>query len=340
MRPMTIYTMRNIVLSVSLAVMVLFSFNACNKEQLPAGRDGTALTISATVGAQTKTAYAYAPESKTMNVSWKENETISVISFNKSGITAIDVFTSSGEAGRDKADFAGTWNGNPGDRVICLYPALSSTAGKRLFGTVSVGDAAISLKTLSASVGTLPKDDPSVVEGADVMVGDVVISENSASVNLVRQICVFRLTVTCANTAWYTDYRERVSTVKISVNDGSTPIVIATSGKLAVTAGDYTGMFVPIKYGTVKYMLNDSYYSDLTTQNGPTTQVFYAPVFFDGNMEPGYTVKFFYGGSKREREGASWDKVETFGGECRKEVQVSEKKTLEKGKIYHFTMTI
>ncbi len=333
--------MKNTILSLVLTASTILAFSACNKEQLPDKPAGIPLTISATVGTQTKTLYEYDQESRVMDVTWREEEAISVISFDNSGITAIDNFTSTGEEGRDKAEFSGTWTGNPGDRVICLYPALSTSAGSKLFGTVSEGDASISLNSLTSSVGKIVKETPSSLADADVMVGDVVISESSAHVNLVRQICVFRLTVTCATTAWYEDYYERVSTVKISVDNGGTPVVVATAGALAVTEDTYTGSFVPTAYGTVKYVLNDFYNSDLTTSNGQTpTQVFYAPIFFDGDLEVGYTVNFLYGGRSKEGWGASWENVETFGGGCQQHASVTEKRTLEKGKIYSFTMTI
>ena len=332
--------MRNSILSIVLLVIGIIAFSACNKELLPDKPAGIPLTISATVGVQTKTEYSYDPESKEMDVTWKEEEHISVISFDESGITAIDNFTSTGEEGRDKADFTGTWTGNPGDRVICLYPALSTSAGSKLFGTVSEGDATISLNSLPSSVGTIVKNTPSSLAGADVMVGDVVIAESRAYVNLVRQICVFRLTVTCSTTAWYDDYQQRVSTVKISVDNGGTPAVIATAGALVVKKGDYTGSFVPTAYGTIKYTLNDFYSSDLTTKGGPKTQVFYAPIFFDGDLEEGYTLRFHYGGRSKEGWGASWESVETFGGGCVQNKSVTEKRTLERGKIYGFTMTI
>ncbi len=327
-------------LSICAMVFVLFAFNACNKEQLPAGKAGVPLTIDATVGVQSKTAYAYDAESGIMDVSWREEESISVISFDASGITAIDNFISTGEEGRDKAEFTGTWTGNPGDRVICLYPALSTSAGSKLFGTVSVGDASISLNSLTSSVGRIVKDTPSSLADADVMVGDVVISESTASVDLVRQICVFRLTVTCSTTAWYDDYYERVSTVKISADNAGTPAVIATAGALDVTTDTYTGSFAATAYGTIKFTLNDFYSSDLNTSGGPKTQVFYAPIFSDGDLEEGYTLRFHYGGRSKEGWGASWESVETFGGDCVQNKSVTEKRTLEKGKIYGFTMTI
>ena len=224
--------------------------------------------------------------------------------------------------------------------MICLYPALSTTPGSRLFGSVTVGDTSIPLNNLPNSLGTLVKETPSSLANADVMVGDVVISESTASVNLVRQICVFRLTVTCATTAWEEDYYERVSTVKISVDNGGTPIVVAIAGALAVTEDTYTGSFVPTAYGTVKYTLNDFYNSDLTTMYGTPTQVFYAPIFFAGDLEVGYTMNFLYGGRSKEGWGASWENVETFGGGCQQHASVTEKRTLERGKIYGFTMTI
>lgn len=333
--------MRNTILSIVIIASALLAFSACNKESIPVQQTGIRLTINATVGAPTKTAYEYDTDGGTIDVSWNADETISVISFNDSGITAIDDFTSSGEQGRDKAEFSGTWTGNPGDQVICLYPALSTTPGSRLFGSVTVGDTSIPLNNLPNSLGTLVKETPSSLANADVMVGDVVISEGTASVTLVRQICVFRLTVTCATTAWYEDYYERVSTVKISVDDGGTPVVVAIAGALAVTEDTYTGSFVPTAYGTVKYTLNDFYNSDLTTSNEQTpTQVFYAPIFFDGDLEVGYTVNFLYGGRSKEGWGASWENVETFGGGCQQHASVTEKRTLERGKIYRFTMTI
>ncbi len=332
--------MRKTIVSIVLMASALFAFCACNKEPLPVEQAGVPLTISATVGAPTKTAYEYDTESGWMSVTWKADEAISVISFNETGITAIDNFTSTGEEGRDRAEFSGTWTGNPGDRVICLYPALSTTPGSRLFGSVTVGDTSIPLNNLPNSLGTLVKETPSSLANADVMVGDVTISGGSASVRLNRQICVFRLTVTCATTAWYEDYYERVSTVKISVDNGGTPVVVATAGALAVTEDTYTGSFVPTAYGTVKYVLNDFYSSDLNTSGGPKTQVFYAPIFSEGDLEEGYTLRFHYGGRSKEGWGASWENVETFYGGCVQNKSVTEKRTLEKGKIYGFTMTI
>ena len=332
--------MRNTLYSIVLMASAIIAFCACNKESLPVQHAGIQLTINATVGAPTKTAYSYDPESKEMDVTWKEEEHISVISFDESGITAIDDFLSTGENGREKADFIGAWNGNPGDRVICLYPALSTSAGSKLFGTVSEGDVSIPLNSLTSSVGKIVKDTPSSLAGADVMVGDVVIAESTAHVELVRQICVFRLTVTCSTTAWYDDYYERVSTVKISVDNAGTPAVIATAGALDVTTDTYTGLFAATAYGTIKYTLNDFYNSDLNTSGGPKTQVFYAPIFSEGDLEEGYTLRFHYGGRSREGWGASWESVETFGGGCVQNKSVTEKRNLEKGKIYGFTMTI
>ena len=332
--------MRNTLFSIVLMASAILAFSACNKEQLPDKPAGVPLTIKASVGEQTKTAYSYDTESKEMDVTWKEEEHISVISFDESGITAIDDFMSTGENGRKKADFTGTWTGKSGDRVICLYPALSTTAGSKLFGTVSEGITSISLNTLTSSVNKIVKDTPSSLADVDVMVGEATISDDNAYVNLVRQICVFRLRVTCATTAWITDYYERVSTVKISVDNGGTPAVVATGGALAVTTDTYTGSFVATGFGTLKYTLNDFYSSDLTTKDGPKTQVFYAPIFCEGDLEEGYTLRFHYGGRSKEGWGASWETVDEFGGSCNQDKLLTEKKTLEKGKIYNFSMTI
>ena len=64
------------------------------------------------------------------------------------------------------------------------------------------------------------------------------------------------------------------------------------------------------------------------------------PIFFDGDLEVGYTLRFHYGGRSREGWGASWESVETFNGGCVQNKRVTEKRILEKGKIYGFTMTI
>ncbi len=59
--------MRNTLFSIVLMASAILAFNACDKQQLPVSREGTPLTISATVGAPTKTAYSYDPESKEMD---------------------------------------------------------------------------------------------------------------------------------------------------------------------------------------------------------------------------------------------------------------------------------
>ena len=56
--------MRNTILSLVLTASTILAFSACNKEQLPDKPAGIPLTISATVGTQTKTLYEYDQESR------------------------------------------------------------------------------------------------------------------------------------------------------------------------------------------------------------------------------------------------------------------------------------
>ena len=91
------------------------------------------------------------------------------------------------------------------------------------------------------------------------------------------------------------------------------PLTIsATAGALDVTTDTYTRLFAATAYGTIKYTLNDFYSSDLNTSGGPKTQVFYAPIFSEGDLEEGYTLRFHYGGRSKEGWGASWERRARF----------------------------
>ena len=82
--------------------------NSCQKT--PAEKkEGVPMTIQASViaPASTKTMYDYTDD-KTLEGFWDSEEAITVVSFGQNGITAVDTFTSIGEAGRKQAEFSGT----------------------------------------------------------------------------------------------------------------------------------------------------------------------------------------------------------------------------------------
>ncbi len=124
---------------------------------------------------------------------------ITVVSFDQGGITAVDTFTSTGEEGRSKAEFSGTWTGNAGDKVICLYPSVDSHAGNSIFDAVRVGSPTIYMRNLSTASGALQHDDPSSISDVDLMLGEVLISGDVAHVYLEHQFAVFRIEVTLRN---------------------------------------------------------------------------------------------------------------------------------------------
>ena len=111
-----------------IAAFAVVLVNSCQK-QITEKKVGVPLTIQASVVAPsgTKTIYDYTDD-RTLEGFWYSEEAITVVSFGQSGITAVDTFTSTGEDGRKKAEFSGTWTGNEGDKVICLYPSALTKA--------------------------------------------------------------------------------------------------------------------------------------------------------------------------------------------------------------------
>jgi hypothetical protein len=123
-------------------------------------------------------------ENRILTVDWEAQEAITVISIGESGISAIDEFTSTGEAGRTVAEFTGTYTGKEGDTVICLYPALSTTAGAARFSGVAVGATQIELNYPAHA----PSRSVASLKEWDVMVGTVELNGSAASVRLKRQM--------------------------------------------------------------------------------------------------------------------------------------------------------
>lgn len=337
--------MKRIINILTMAAFAVVFLNSCQDSEIPEEKKGKPLTIHASIDTpqNTRTAYGLTPTG--MTISWNEEEAITVISFDESGITAVDKFFSTGEDGRKKADFSGTWTGNEGDQIICLYPDIDSYAGSSLFENVNVGFPYIVLRELTTPLGPLEHENPSTLKDADVMVGEVTIHGDFASVNLKHQISIFEIEATCKNLGW-TSNSEKINTIKISAKpnddeeDEDNNVVFARRGMLHVTTEEYTGNFFATEFGSLSYYLNDSgHNSDFNMSDGEITQTFYAPVFFEGDLEEGYTLKFQFGGNAYIEEISGRDQIDVFEvGD--KAIKLTEKYPLERGKIYRFKVTI
>ena len=269
--------MKRIITILTMTAFAVVFLNSCQDSQIPEEKKGTPLTIHASIDTPQNTRTAYDLTSTGMTISWNEEEAITVISFDENGITAVDKFFSTGEQGRKKADFSGTWTGNEGDQIICLYPNIDSYAGTSLFDNVDVGSPFIILRQISIALGALKHENPSTLKDADVMVGEVTIHGAYASVNLKHQISIFEIEATCKNLGW-SDGGERINTIKISAKpnddeeDDDNDVVFARRGMLHVTTEAYTGNFFATEFGSLDYYLNDSgHNSDFNMSDGEIT---------------------------------------------------------------------
>ena len=337
--------MKRIINILTMAAFAVVFLNSCQDSEIPEEKKGKPLTIHASIDTPQNTRTAYELTSTGMTISWNEEEAITVISFDESGITAVDKFFSTGEKGRKKADFSGTWTGNEGDQIICLYPNIDSYAGTSLFDDVNIGSTYIVLRELTTPLGPLEHEDPSTLKDADVMVGEVTIHGDFASVNLKHQISIFEIEATCKNLGW--SYRsEKINTIKISAKpnddeeDDDNDVVFARRGMLHVTTEAYTGNFIATEFGSLDYYLNDSgHNSDFNMSDGEITQTFYAPVFFEGDLEEDYTLKFQFGGNAYIEAKDRRERIDVFEvGD--KAIKLTEKYPLERGKIYRCKVTI
>ena len=337
--------MKRIITILTMTAFAVVFLNSCQDSEIPEEKKGKPLTIHASIDTPQNTRTAYELTSTGMTISWNEEEAITVISFDESGITAVDKFFSTGEKGRKKADFSGTWTGNEGDQIICLYPNIDSYAGTSLFDDVNIGSTYIVLRELTTPLGPLEHEDPSTLKDADVMVGEVTIHGDFASVNLKHQISIFEIEATCKNLGW-SDRSEKINTIKISAKpnddeeDDDNDVVFARRGMLHVTTEAYTGNFIATEFGSLDYYLNDSgHNSDFNMSDGEITQTFYAPVFFEGDLEEDYTLKFQFGGNAYIEAKDRRERIDVFEvGD--KAIKLTEKYPLERGKIYRFKVTI
>lgn len=107
--------------------MALMSICACQKENTEDKVNGTPMTFSAVIAGNEQTKASFSDEEgSALKFSWDADEKISVISFDsKHQVLAVDTFTSTGEAGRSRADFTGTLTKVEGvDHLECFYPEL------------------------------------------------------------------------------------------------------------------------------------------------------------------------------------------------------------------------
>lgn len=283
---------------------VLVMFVSCQKEGPVASDKGVELKVLAEVASpeRTKTTYEYTAgtQAGTISTSWETTEYITLVSIGASGITAVDEFSSTGVAGREKAEFTGTWTGNAGDKVVCLYPALTNngvavaSANQRFTG-VTVGSTSISVNCPAHS----PSTEISAIKNYDIMIGDVSISGTSASVTMQRKISVIRLGVSGAHPYEYGYYARYFTQLGIAASSSiGTAKLFASSGTVAATSSTWTGEIVP-----------DAYYgnnwNNITQISKEGIFYHYIPVLVNGSLVSGDILSVCY--THKEYGGIKWD---------------------------------
>ena len=288
-----------------LSAAALVMFVSCQKEGPVTSNKGVELTISALVAApaETKTTYSYTPSeiglAGTISTSWEATEYITVVSIGEAGITAVDEFCSTGAAGREKAEFTGTWTGNAGDKVICLYPAITNNgkavaAANQRFSGVTVGSKSIAVNCPAHAVS----QDISTIKTYDIMIGDVAITGTAASVNMQRMISVIRLGVSGALPYEYGVCGRYIQQLGIAARTSTgTAKLFASSGTIAATASKWTGEIVP-----------DAFYSNnwnnITQISKEGTFYHYIPVLADGSLDAGDILTVCF--TDKEYSGTQW----------------------------------
>ena len=351
--------MKHIVTNIIMTACAAVLLSSCQQQiSTPEVKKGIPMTIQASVAAPpvTKTLYEYDTDDKVLKGYWDSEEVITVVSFDQNGITAVDTFTSSGEYGRKKAEFSGTWTGNAGDRIICLYPSMDSYAGNSIFDGVREGSPTIYMRNLSTASGALQHDDPSSISDVDLMLGEVVIDGDVAHVYLKHMFAVFRIEVTLRNFPYEAPAgspfdQARVNSIRIKCVDPDSneeeewgvngdPVFVRFSG-LDVTTDSYTGKPFTIERGPQDfYLLDSGNNSDLTLMDEDVVEkTFFVPVRFDKDLEAGYELCFQFGGNYYDDEEERRNSVTVFPG-CDMRKTITSKLPLENGKIYGFKVTI
>lgn len=120
--------------------LTLLSICACQKENTEKNAEGTPMTFSAVIAGNEQTKASFSDEDgSVLKFSWDAEEKISVIAFDSEyKVLAVDTFTSTGEAGRTRADFTGTLTQVEGTHHLeCFYPALTEHRGNKYFEEVT-----------------------------------------------------------------------------------------------------------------------------------------------------------------------------------------------------------
>ena len=285
----------HIILALTLAALV-----SCQKENPAAQQRGVKLTISAEVAAptDTKTTYSYTESETglagTISTAWEATEKITVVSIGAAGITAVDEFTSTGEVGRAKAEFSGTWNGSAGDKVICLYPAITTNAGAARYSDVAVGSTSIGVNFPAHALS----QDVSTIKDYDLMIGDVAINGTAASVTMQRKISVIRLGISGARPYEYGVDARYIQKLGITARSSTgTAKVFSSTGTIAATASSWTGDIVASAF----YGNN---WNNITQISKAGTFYHYIPVLACGNLEAGDILSICF--TDKEYSGSQW----------------------------------
>lgn len=263
-----------------VALISLF-LGACSdeSEELNINKKGVELTIQASIGNPSASRTSYVREASGMTVDWEATEDLLVVSFDESGITAVDHFTSTGEAGREKAAFSGEWNGKAGDKVICLYPYNSS-----MF-SATVGNTSIAFTYAEHS----PFKNIATLKNWDVMIGDVTMNGTDASVKLSRKTAVLDFAFSGGAYLYDDDYTYQIQKMGVSAYSGSNPVLFVNAGSIATTLSTYTGEIVASSYQPNNYRPN------LDTQiDRSGIYHYYFPVVANGTLNTGDQIIFNY----------------------------------------------
>lgn len=136
----------------------LFTLLLCSCAKTPdplPGGNGIPMTLTVDLGTGTKVAYT--PDVESVKSSWEADETISVVTLSSAtdgAIVAVDNFTSSGTAGRSRAEFTGTYTGGTEPaKVIVIYPALTKNGDKYELPPYTDGDGNPQILLSGAAVG-------------------------------------------------------------------------------------------------------------------------------------------------------------------------------------------
>ena len=302
--------MKKIFLYVALSSLLL---GACSddSENLNINTKGVELTIQASIANPSDTRTAYERLESGMNVDWEATEKLLVVSFNESGITAVDDFTSTGEAGRKEASFSGTWNGKAGDKVICLYPA-----DKSMF-SATIGSTSIAFTYAEHS----PFKNIVTLKNWDVMIGDVTIDGDNSSVLLSRKTAVLDFAFSGAH-AWDYDWLYHVQQMGVSAYSGSNPVLFANAGTIATTTSTYTGEIVASSY---QPDYRKAFDVNLTNEG---VYHYYYPVVANGTLNAGDEIRFNYYVSER----SGYSSTDKYSNSKTKTLKSSF--TITPGKIY------